>query len=155
MAPRLGIDATTLFLTLSGVLLASGCATHPPAPGPQPVDNVCDIVPKTRSGIAPRAPPPTVQTPGTGSLVGTVEDRVTGDALPGVVVVVLPGGPGVVTDSTGGFTLTLRPGRYVVQLGHLAYARQNDTIDVAVDSILTRKYRLQYYACPLERVVPV
>ena len=110
----------------------------------------CDTVSKAPVGPFARLPAVTRHTASAGTFVGSVDERLTGGAVSGGVVRVRGyNNRDVLTDSTGGFIIgNLRPGRYAVLVVHLGYDGYRDTIDVAAGDIVTKRYHLQYRACP-------
>ncbi|GEM_PF-5494187 len=128
--------------------IASACARHVTQVNDVIIPG-CDTIPEARHGPSTRVPEATPRS-ATGTLVGTVDERLTGTALADVLIRVRGIDSSVAqTDSTGGFVVRdLSPGRYVVAAIHLGYDAQRDTIELAAGAVVTRHYHLKYDVCP-------
>lgn len=79
----------------------------------------------------------------TGTLIGTVADRLTGETLPDAHVV-LSGGFGTITNAAGRFTLPrLRPGSYRLTVSYLGYVPREDSVQVLPDSTVVLRVGLR------------
>jgi hypothetical protein len=67
-------------------------------------------------------------------LSGQVVDQQTGEAIPHVALVVLPGKREVLADAEGRFRVRLRPGDYVVSASHLGYGPRQVVVALAPET---------------------
>ena len=89
-----------------------------------------------------------------GSLVGTVHDYLTGDAVNGAVVSVLGTNVQQITDSTGTFVLDgLPPGRHLVTTDYLGYGQRTDSVTVFSQETVDIDIRMAPQAVEVEGLV--
>jgi Carboxypeptidase regulatory-like domain len=97
----------------------------------------------------PARTPAATASPTTGTLVGSVDERVINLALPRASVRISGEEKRqVVTDSMGGFVIdSIKPGRYEVIAARIGYDGQRDSVQFSPGQVVTRQYHLGYMVC--------
>ncbi len=87
----------------------------------------------------------------TGTIVGKITDRNTGESLPGVNVVRKT--TGTVSDASGNYTLRLEPGSHTVLFRIVGYKSQSKTISLKAGEVITLNVTLEQDVIEIEQVV--
>jgi hypothetical protein len=71
-------------------------------------------------------------------VVGFVVDRNTNEPLTGACITIADSQDGAATDINGNFVLTLKPGKYILNVSYIGYKHLTDTIQVDNNNHNTR-----------------
>ncbi|HYR09727.1 MAG TPA: carboxypeptidase regulatory-like domain-containing protein [Longimicrobium sp.] len=102
--------------------------------------------------VAGSAPAAGQQRAGVVTVSGTVVDAQSGQGIAGVLVEATPGQRRAVTDAEGRFQLRLRAGGSLLQVSHLGYAAQQQTVAAQADVPEPLVFSLQPQPVVLERL---
>lgn len=89
-----------------------------------------------------------------GTIVGSVKDSKTGEALPGANVLIAGTSIGAATDLLGNFTIqNVPPGNYTLRVSYIGYERLEAPVRVAADEKVSQDFKLDYVGVKSEEIV--
>ncbi len=98
-----------------------------------------------------------IQAGSTGKIKGIITDKITGQPIPGVSVLVVGTSLGAITDPDGRFLITLvKPGTYILRITSLGYATYEiDSVEVATDITTVQNLDLTKLTTDLDKIIRV